>query len=126
MTKIRGYDDPANFDITNRPSNASLRRTIVIGFFLSAIPGAVVLPMPYAFIAAEPEAGWVIAFAVVGALIGMAFYFPANLRSGRIKRREFVRAGGDPTGITDHMFGAMGGHQRPDGRWQWASPSHDI
>lgn len=126
MRKIRSYDDPANFDITNRPSDRSLRAGVVVGFLLSAIPGAVLLPMPYTFIAEDPQMNVFLIFVGIGAAIGMSLYFPHNRRNGRIKRREYVRAGGDPTGITDHMFGAMGGYQRPDGKWQWTSPSSDI
>ncbi|MCU1566500.1 MAG: hypothetical protein JWQ56_1437 [Pseudarthrobacter sp.] len=126
MKKIKGYDDPLNFDITNRPSDASLRATVVFGFFLSALPGAVTLPLIYSWIVGEPTGGWAIFWALIGALVGMTYYFPSNKRSGRIKRREFISAGGDPTGITDHMFGGMGGYRRKDGSWQWSSPSHDI
>lgn len=126
MKKIKGYDDPLNFDITNRPSDASLRSAVVFGFFLSALPGAVVLTLLYVWIVGEPTGGWTIFWAVIGALIGMSCYFPMNKRSGKIKRQEFISAGGDPTGITDHMFGGMGGHPRSDGTWQWTRPSHDI
>lgn len=126
MIRPRSYDDPANFDIHNRPTNASLRGGIILGFFLSAIPGAMLLMLLYVWISPEEEAGWLILWTAIGASIGMSMYFPQNLRSGRIKRREYIKAGGDPTGITDHMFGAMGGCQNPDGQWQWSYPSHDI
>lgn len=126
MIRPRSYDDPANFDIHNRPSNASLRFGIVFGFFLSAFPGGIILPLLYVWIIPEPTGGWAIVCAAIGALIGMSMYFPHNLRDGRIKRREYVKAGGDPTGISDHMFGAMGGCENKDGQWQWSYPSYDI
>lgn len=118
--KFKGYDHPDNFDISKRPSNAALTRAFCVGAVLSMIPGGVILPMPYVFIASEPSSIIYICLTIVGALIGIAFYLPGNLREGRRKRREFVSAGGDPTGISDRQFGAMGGEKLKDGRWQWS------
>lgn len=93
-------------------------------FFLSGIPGAVILPMPYVFWFSDDPLGSVAAaFAIAGAIIGMALYFPAQVRHGRKKRREFIAAGGDPTGISLRQFGVMGGRSLPDGRWQWSVES---
>lgn len=114
------YGHPDNSDISKRPSNASLITVVALGFIFSALPGAILLPLPYVFISGEPEVFWTVALAVVGALIGMSLYFPSNLRDGRRKKREFIAAGGDPTGITDHMFGAMAGRKMPDGSWEWS------
>lgn len=122
MSKFKGYDHPDNFDIAKRPSNASLTRAIVVGFFLSAMPGAVVLPLLYSWLPFEPNAVWVIALATIGGLIGMLAYIPGIKREGRRKRREFVAAGGDPEGISLRQFGVMGGMKLDDGRWQWSSP----
>lgn len=126
MTRIRSYDDPANFDINNRPTPGKLRLWLVIGFFLNAIPGAVILPILYIWIAKPPEVPLVITAAVIGALIGMVTYFPRTKRAGRSKRREFVKAGGDPTGYTDMLFGVLGGAPVGPTGWQWTSPSNDI
>jgi hypothetical protein len=114
------YGHPDNSDISKRPSNRTLVTAVVFGFFLSALPGAALLPFLYVLISGEPTAFWTVTAAIVGALIGMSMYFPSNLRSGRIKKREFIAAGGDPTGITDHMFGAMSGRKLRDGSWEWS------
>ena len=89
--KIRSYDDPANFDITNRPTPKELTVGLWIGFFLNAIPGAIILPLIYTWIVSEPEAGPMIALAAIGALIGMGTYFPRTKRAGSRKRREFTK-----------------------------------
>lgn len=124
--KIRSYDDPANFDITNRPTAKELRVGLIIGFFLNAIPGAIILPLIYTWVVSEPEAGPVIILAAIGALIGMATYFPRTKKAGIRKRREFVAAGGDPTGLSDMLFGIMGGAPVGKTGWQWTFPSSDI
>lgn len=115
------YGHPDNSDINKRPSNRTLTATVWVGFFLSAVPGAVLLLLLYVFISGEPTAFWTVTLAIVGALIGMSMYFPSNLRDGRRNKREFIAAGGDPTGITDHMFGAMAGRKLPDGSWEWSN-----
>ena len=122
--RFNGYGHPDNFDITNRPSNVSLTWGIVVMFILSAVPGAVLLPMPYVFwFTDEPSGSIALTLAIIGAVIGMAWYFPAQVRAGRKKRREFIAAGGDPTGISLRQFGVMGGRRLPDGRWQWSTES---
>lgn len=40
-----------------------------------------------------------------------------TLRSVRRRREDFVRCGGDPTGITDMMFGVMRGERTEKGEW---------
>jgi hypothetical protein len=122
MRRFQGYDHPSNFDINNRPSNASLNAAFVVGLVLSAIPGAAILTLLYSLISGDPTVGWTIALASIGAAIGASIYFPANARSGRIKRREFTSAGGDPTGISIQQFGAMGGRKLDDGTWEWSTP----
>lgn len=119
--RFNGYGHPDNFDITNRPSNASLTSGVIVRFALSAIPLAVLFPLPYVFwFSSEPSSTVSGTLSIIGAVIGMALYFPHNLRAGRNKRREFIAAGGDPTGISLLQFGAMGGHRLDDGRWQWS------
>lgn len=124
--KIRSYDDPANFDITNRPTPRSLTAALWFGFFLNGFPGAVILPLIYTWVINPPQAGPVIALAVVGAGIGMGLYFPRTKREGCRKRREFTKAGGDASEYSDLQCGVLGGWQKPDGGWQWTSPSSDI
>lgn len=80
--------------------------------------------MPYVFWFSDDPSGTVTAvLAAIGAVIGMIIYFPAQVREGRRQRRAFIAAGGDPTGISLRQFGVMGGHQLPDGRWQWSQES---
>ena len=126
MKKIRSYDDPANFDINNKPTPQNLTLWLWIGFLLNALPGAVILPLLYIWIFRNPTAEPVIILAIVGAFLGMGTYFPRTKRAGRVKRREFTKAGGDATNYSDLQCGVLGGYQRPDGVWQWTSPSNDI
>lgn len=123
--KIRSYDDPANFDINNRPSPKELTIGLWVLFFLNAIPGAIILPLIYTWVTDSPQAGPAIAFAVFGAFLGMVSYFPRTKRSGIRKRREFIKAGGDPSEYSDLQCGILGGAQNPDGSWQWTFPSND-
>jgi hypothetical protein len=126
MKRIRNYDDPANFDINNKPSPRSLTVTVWFGFIMNGIPGAIILPLIYTWVVDVPAVTPMIALAIIGALLGMGTYFPRTKRNGRIKRREFTKAGGDATNYSDLQCGVLGGYQRPDGGWQWTSPSHDI
>lgn len=126
MNKIRSYDDPANFDITNRPTPRSLTAALWFGLFLNGLPGAVILPLIYAWVANSPQAGPMIVLALVGAILGMVLYFPRTKREGRRKRREFTRAGGDASEYSDLQCGALGGWPTKDGGWQWTSESSDI
>ena len=124
--KIRSYDDPANFDITNRPSPRELTVAVWFGFFLNGIPGAVILPLLYTWIVHPPQARAVIVLAIIGASAGMIFYFPSTKREGRRKRGEFTKAGGDASEYSDLQCGALGGWPTKDGGWQWTSESSDI
>lgn len=118
--RFNGYEHPDNFDITNRPTNGSLTRGYIARIILSAIPGAVVLPMPYTFwFSDEPSTNTMLVLALIGAVIGIAIFIPISLRNGKRKRAEFISAGGDPTGIKLHQFASMGGEILPDGRWRW-------
>ena len=71
--KIRSYDDPANFDITNRPSPRELTVAVWFGFFLNGIPGAVILPLLYTWNVHPPQARAGIVMAIIGASAGMIF-----------------------------------------------------
>ena len=50
------------------------------------------------------------------ALAGV-IYVRTNLRDGRCRREDFVRSGGDPTGMSDMMFGIMRGKRTDEGKW---------
>ena len=121
--KIRSYEDPANFDITNRPSPRELTVALWVGFVLSAIPGAVFLPLIYTWFPGEAEAAPMIVLAVIGAALGMGTYFPRTKRNGIRKRREFTKAGGDASEYSDLQCGVLGGNMNSSGSWQWTFPS---
>jgi hypothetical protein len=42
--------------------------------------------------------------------LGGLIYVRTNLLDGRRRREDFVRSGGDPTGMSDMMFGIMRGN----------------
>lgn len=52
----------------------------------------------------------------LGALV---LYVPYHFYRGARKKKQFIAAGGDPTGITLWMFGSMGGQLLKDGTWRW-------
>lgn len=123
--KIRSYEDPANFDITNRPSPKELTIGLWFLFILNGIPGAIILPLIYTWIVDVPEVTPCIILATVGALIGMGTYFPRTKRAGIRKRREFTKAGGDASEYSDLQCGILGGCETSNGGWQWTFPSND-
>jgi hypothetical protein len=120
---IRSYDDPANFDITNRPTPKELTIGLWATFFLSGIPGALILPLLYTWIVAPAQMSIVLIFAVIGMGIGMGAYFPMIKRRGIRKRREFIDVGGDPSEYSDLQCGVLGGSKTRNGGWQWTFPS---
>lgn len=64
-----------------------------------------------------------ILFFVLGCGLGLVLYLRDHLNRARSKRDEFVKAGGDPTGITPWMFGAMTGRINEEGVWAWYTSS---
>jgi hypothetical protein len=107
--------DPAKFVHIDRPSNASLRGSIVTGFVLWIGAGATVA----AFVVSRfnDDGLTCLAAAVVGAALAVALGVRSTLRAGRRRREDFVRCGGDPTGMTDMMFGTMRGYRTAEGEW---------
>ncbi|WP_426767015.1 hypothetical protein ACP3TD_09530 [Pseudarthrobacter sp. 1G09] len=108
--------DPTKFVHIYRPSNSSLRGAVVVGWALSigagAILGACIL-LPF-----SPTVKTLyLVGAIIGATLGGAIYVYTNLREGRRRREDFVRTGGDPTGISDMMFGVMRGKRTQEGNW---------
>jgi hypothetical protein len=55
--------------------------------------------------------------AIIGAAVGSVIYVRTNLRDGRRRREDFVRSGGDPTDMSDMMFGMMRGKRSEEGKW---------
>ena len=56
--------------------------------------------------------------AVIGAALAVTLNVRSTLSSGRRRREDFVRCGGDPTGMTGMMFGAMRGWRTAKGDWE--------
>jgi hypothetical protein len=73
----------------------------------------------YVWLSGDPVGMISILCFILGAGIGVAVFFPLHFRYAKRKRAEFISVGGDPTGITLFMFGAMGGRSLPDGSWEW-------
>lgn len=108
--------DPSKFVPIDRPSNASLRGAVVTGFVLWIGAGAI-------------SAGWLatlfstelpiyLTASVAGAALVTGLGIRSTTRIGRRRREDFVRCGGDPTGMTDLMFGSMRGWRTPEGKWE--------
>lgn len=107
--------DPSKFIHIDRPSNASLRGAIFTGFVLWILAGGVLV----AFIVSrfdDDGPTWLVA-GIIGASLATALGVSNTLRAGRRRREDFVRCGGDPTGMTDMMFGSMRGYRTAEGEW---------
>lgn len=108
--------DPAKFVHIDRPNNASLRGAIVVGTLLAVLFGAaaggcILLPLNL-----ENDYLYLVG-AAVGIVVALVIYVRITLSSGRRRREDFIRCGGDPTGITDMMFGSMRGYRTEHGKW---------
>ena len=119
--RFNGYKHPDNFDITNRPSNASLAVGFIVWCILVSIPGSLLAGMIYYFLnPSESNTQGLLIAGLIGSIVSITLYIPYHLRKGRKKRAEFISAGGDATGISTFLFGSMGGRILPDGRWEWS------
>jgi hypothetical protein len=107
--------DPAKFVHIARPSNASLRGSIVTGFVLWIGAGAIIAAFLVTRFSDDVSACLIAA--VIGAALATTLGVRTTLRSGRRRREDFVRCGGDPTGMTDMMFGTMRGLRTAEGEW---------
>jgi len=109
--------DPDKFVRIGRPTDASLRRaagvSIVLAFGAGAIGGACLV----AWSAPDATILYLIA-AVIGATLATVWSVRGTVRSGRRRREDFVRCGGDPTGMTDMMFGTLRGRRTAEGEWE--------
>lgn len=52
-----------------------------------------------------------------GGSVGGAWFFVTNRWDGRRRRDDFIACGGDPTGMTDMLFGVMRGYRTGQGEW---------
>lgn len=107
--------DPARFVHIDRPSNASLRASIMVGFVLWI--GAGGGSAAWLVSRFSDDGATYLGAAIVGATLAGIVGERTTLRSGRRRREDFVRCGGDPTGMTDMMFGTMRGLRTPEGEW---------
>lgn len=115
----RGYTpapvDPSKFVHIDRPSNFSLRGGILTGFIVWIFAGGVSAALVYFFF--NQDAKDLYLPAAIGAIIAVILGVRHTIKSGRKRRDDFVRCGGDPTGMSDMMFGTMRGYRTPEGEW---------
>ncbi len=109
--------DPDRVIHIDRPSNFSLRVVAVVAFVLATLAGAILPAVIVALFDPAENVTYLIAAAIGAALAG-TLEIRTSLHNGRRRREDFVRSGGDPTGMTDLMFGAMRGWRTADGRWE--------
>jgi hypothetical protein len=125
MGKRQGV--PRNNDPNQRLSNRSLRFWAGFWTVFWTLLAGVGFAVGYVFLSnlifGRPYGILSILFFVLGCGLGLALYLPDHFKRAYKKREDFVRAGGDPTGITPWMFGAMGGRISEDGVWEWYTPS---
>lgn len=116
-----------NNDPNQRPSNRSLRFWSGYWTVFWTLFCGVGFTVGYVFlsnlIVGRPYGILSILFFVLGCALGLGLYLSEHFRAARKKRADFVRAGGDPTGITPWMFGAMRGRINEDGVWAWYTSS---
>ena len=109
-----------NNDPNQRPSNGSLRFWAAFWTVFWGLLVGVGAAVGYVFLTDRHPIGILsTVFFMLGCGLGVGLYLPAHFNSARKKRDMFVRVGGDPTGITPWMFGAMGGSITEDGLWEW-------
>jgi hypothetical protein len=112
-----------NNNPNQRPSNGKLIRDAWLNCFLALSAGVTSVGVVSLFSLHNRQFLMMLPLGIglsVGAtlLMFISFHF---IRGSR-KRREFVSAGGDPTGMNLWMFGSMGGNLLEDGTWQWKKP----
>ena len=108
--------DPDKFIDIDRPSDATLHWTAVVCLVLAAGAGAIAAGCLIALVDPAEDITYLIV-ALIGAALAATLEGRVALRNGRRRREDFVRCGGDPTGMTDMMFGAMRGFRDADGKW---------
>ena len=109
--------DPQKFVPIERPSDATLRGAAVVSVGLSFGAGSIAAAGLVAWLAPDATILYLVA-AVIGATLTTTWNVRSSVRSGRRRREDFVRCGGDPTGMTDMMFGALRGWRTPEGDWE--------
>lgn len=108
--------DPAKFVHIARPGNATLRGAVVMCAALAVLFGAAAGSCALLPFKPENETLYLVG-GVIGAVLASILNGQVTLRSGRRRRDDFIRCGGDPTGMTDMMFGVMRGYRTTEGKW---------
>jgi hypothetical protein len=80
-------------------------------------------PVVYVWISGHPKGILSLFFSFLGTVAFIFVFHVLHRKRAEAKKAEFVAAGGDPSGITQWMFGAMPGRTLPDGTWAWTSIS---
>jgi len=109
--------DPDRFVHIDRPSNFSLRVGAVVIVGLSALAGVALAGCAVALFDPAENIIYLVA-AVSAAAVSALIAVRSTLRSGRRIREDFIRCGGDPTGVTVMMFGTMRGQRTAEGNWE--------
>lgn len=108
--------DPSKFVHIDRPTDRSLKGAVIVGFVLWIIAGGIVGACIY-FWFINPEAETLYLPAAIGAAVVTVCGYFNTRKNGRRRREDFVRCGGDPTGMTELMFGSMRGERTAEGKW---------
>lgn len=108
-----------NVNPNQRPSNAKLSRDSFMNCVTSASIGSIITPIAALMANTADQPLTMALFLPVSIAITVALFLPYHFYRGHRKKKDFIAAGGDPTGITLWMFGSMGGKLLADGTWQW-------
>ena len=109
--------DPSKFVHIDRPSDATLKRSVILGFVLWILAGGITGAFAYFFLINQQATNLYLP-AAIGAAIAVLLGVRNTRKAGRKRRDDFVRCGGNPTGISDMMFGTMRGYRTADGKWE--------
>jgi hypothetical protein len=111
-----------NHNPNARYSNKKLHAYAVTHAVVTSLAFGIGSAVIHVFASGNPIGYLSVAFFILGCGAGLAVFFPSHFRHARNKRAQFLSAGGDPTGMTLFMFGAMGGHLTKEGGWEWYRP----
>lgn len=106
-----------NVNPNQRPTNAKLSWESFMNCSVTASIGSMWVTIPL-LVTSDPDPAMFYAIPV-SAAIALILFLPYLFHRGFRKRKNFVSAGGDSTGMSLWMFGSMGGKLLTDGTWQW-------
>lgn len=108
--------DPSKFVHIDRPSNRSLKGTAFTIFVLWTMAGGTVGACGYLWFINPDATDLYLPAAIVAVIVDIFAYFGTK-KEGRRRREDWVRCGGDPTGMSELMFGSMRGERTSEGKW---------